>query len=240
MSVSARSANLCALLTDYDILRNQVPGIVDTLAKSHAHDTRGFYRRREFQPHAYKLGPKSKWILLDNIAHQKLICLLPRCQPPAIVPKRVLSYDEVLWRGVAYSCADSPKFRNSSITFKPPARPPGVASDVSTPGVIEHIFQCDTEVCADIVLLVKSYSYDGPHADPYRRYGFSAGSLCHSTSTGTANLHVIPLTSVICHCAMTSMETLDGGRFIHFLPLNRVNDTSTFVSLQRVLMLLTE
>lgn len=218
MSVSARSANLSALLTDYDTLRDQVPDIVATLAKSHAHDTRGFYRHHEFQPPAFKLGPKSKRILLDNTTHQKLIRLLP-----ATVSKYVLSYDEVLWRGVPYSCAGSPKFRNSSIMFKPP----GVASDVSIPGVIEHIFQCDTEVCTDVFLLVKGYSHVGHHADPYGKYGFSAGFLCHSTTT-TANLHVISLTSVVCHCAMTSMETIGGDRFIHFLPLDRVNDTFLF------------
>ncbi|KAJ8699104.1 hypothetical protein PTI98_002257 [Pleurotus ostreatus] len=175
MMMSARNANLSALLADNTALRNKVSEIVDILAKFSREDTQRLARFGEFEPSSeIKLGLKVELARLDDCYYQKLCSQLSATM---LVDRNPSFYDEILLHGISYGCAGTSKIRNSPVVFHPAA----TTVDADTPilaGVVERVFQYTTPLFTGIFLGIWSFQPVDSALDPYRQYGFAGGFLC--------------------------------------------------------------
>lgn len=216
MVTSARKANLSALLADNTALRSKVSGMVDILAKFSQEDPRRLARFREFEPMPeITLGLQVELARLDDHYYQLLCSQLPAT---VSVPRSLSFYDEIVVHGVSYGCAGTSKIRNSLVVFRPAA----TIINADTPmyaGVVEKIFQYSLPAFAGVFLGIRSFRPVDSDLDPYRKYGFAGGFLSYRN---TNDYHVIPISAIISHCALTSMGAQPGQELVHVLPLNRV------------------
>lgn len=217
MLASARSANLAALLSDDGTLRAHVPRVVESLSKISSEDPRAFYRLHEFDVPKLKLGSKSEPLRLDDQCYHKLRSMTPTQE----VTRSVLAFEEVLWRGVPYGRANSPKYRNSSVVFRSsPSTHPGTEGPSILAGTIENILQSDYQNTTGAVYLsIQAFTPIDSIMDPYRLHGFVAGFLCDREDR---QHHLIPLSNLVSHCALTFMDATPGMKLVHILPLDRV------------------
>ncbi|KAF9487476.1 hypothetical protein BDN71DRAFT_1513931 [Pleurotus eryngii] len=219
MVTSARNANLSALLADNTALCSKVSGMVDILVKFSQEDPQRLARFRKFEPvPELKLGLKVALACLDDHYHQ----LLCRQLPAAVSAPRSLSfYDEIMVHGITYSCAGTSKIRNSLVIFHPAA----TMINADTPiyaGAVEKIFHYTPLSFTSIFLEIRSFRPVDSGLDSYKKYGFAGGFLCFRNVN---DYHVIPISAIISHCALTSMGAQPGQELVHVLPLNRLRQS---------------
>lgn len=216
---AVRNANLFALLSDDDNLRNMVTDLVETMDVIEKEDVRGFRLAAMVNPMVpgftanAKLTPGS----LDG-PHFQLLSTLRQADGYTHFLNKVLFLEEISHNGVCYGTYPSSHYKNSAIIFRQPN------SDIKA-GVIQNIFEhsCSVEE-KDYFLTLHIYTpiNRANFSDPYRPFGFAAGYLCDSQPIGTV---VIKLCQVVSHFVLTPIEEIDA---IHILPVDRVSARPSF------------
>ena len=220
MNSSARMSNLRALLADDDDLRRSVINTVRAFESIEKEDSRGFRRANLLDSNAptHVADPKAVAFELEDEPYQALCSLLIRDGTQASFPRRALAVDEIATGGVSYGTRSSSKYRNSNIMFK--------CAQIEKAGVIEVIFRYSyhqttpsLQEITEYFLIVWEYCPINDNTlDIFSAVGFTGGFLRNATPT---ELHVIPLTSVVSHFALTRMSEAY-SHTIHVLPVDRV------------------
>jgi hypothetical protein len=223
LKTSARSANLRALLSDNEDIRDSMQDLITTMDKINREDVRGFRLASILDPSLPTFEPRSNLDpqIIEDALHRLLCDLLDRSMDGAVMPKDANFMKEISYRGVVYALSTSSGFRDSSIMFREREHPQHTKA-----GIIENIFQYsytreDGENIEDIFMAVEELTPITSFVDPYLQFGEFAGFLCEKQEGG--NPRVIPMRQVVCHFAYTEMT--DGWEgLIHVLPVDRVSD----------------
>lgn len=229
MKAAARYANLTAILADDEEIRQTVLETVTTMEAIAKEDVRGFRLASILDPSQADFTVDSKEarpIQLSGDEFELFKGCIKRVAPstsPDPSPN-VLAVDEISIRGVCYSTATSRKSRDSGIMFR------SHDSEDLRPGVIKTIFQP-----ADHPKFYLSTKHKGFHlvvheyprmepsnerVDPYLEFGFAAGFLCQKNPT---TMHVLELSQIVSHFALTEFSDQDYKHYIHALPVDRVS-----------------
>lgn len=184
-------------------------------------EVRGFRLANQLDPGApqFMVDAQPQLHTLDAQSHQLLCDLISLGNPNAVhsFPNQVRTVDEIALRGVCYATLGSSKFRSSKIIFQLPDNP-----DAQRAGAIQEIFQyahhCNDEEKPFFYMCVQEYSRLDIAQDPYPQFGFAGGFLCEAQRT---TIHVIELSQVVSHFALTTMKGKYDGR-IHAMPLDKV------------------
>lgn len=223
--MSARSANLRAILADDEDVRKTVFEMVTTMESIDKEEVRGFRLASQLDPGAPQFMSDSnpKLIELEIQPYQKLRELISRSthDKPLSLPKEALSVDEISLRGVCYTTSRSSKFRSSRIIFQLPGAPTPKAHSYRA-GAIRDIFRysyhCGEEERHAFYLSVWEYLRHDHTQDPYIKFGFAGGFLCEAQP---AQFHILELSQVVSHFGLTKMK----GKYasaVHVMPVDRV------------------
>lgn len=215
MLASSRSANMRALLADEK--NEHTREMMDRLTTLAREPARGFHRVDDFDiadgwgvamgRSEYTLG---SLIAADVSVDEDYEAPLTELLSGAVDFRHAIFYDDICVGGIPYGRAGSSKWRNSAIMFHPtPSAEPQA-------GQIDHIMQFYCE--PGVFLAIRSFTPVEAASDPYRRYGPAAGYLC-SSSRG---LHIVAVSELVSHCAVTKMGCGDEGEVFHILPLEKV------------------
>jgi hypothetical protein len=129
-------------------------------------------------------------------------------------------------RGVCYGTSSSSKYRNSTVLFQP--HPQAGPYETSSPkaGIIQTIFQYMHDDSAKVsksasafYVIVREHPCMIATDDPYREFGFAGGFLCAEEAT---ELHVVGISQVVSHFAMTKFKEQPFKHYFHVMPLDRV------------------
>lgn len=223
MQSSARASNLRAIVAGDDEIRKPILEMVTMLDSIQREDIRGFRRASLLDPNAptFTTDLKATPFELEAEVYLLLSLKLTRnSREPLLLPRNALSVDEISTGGVSYGTAESTHFRNSTVMFRE-FHHEGPDSSDDKAGLVAKIFQYTYSVAhtahdiTDYYILLREYlPIDSGDSDMYRRFGFAGGFLCESNVAG---LHVIPVSHIISHFALTKMEEC-----IHVLPIDRV------------------
>ncbi len=217
MLASSRSANMRALLADEK--NEHTREMMHRLATLAREPARGFHRVDDFDisdgwgvamgRSEYTLG---SLLAADVSVDEDYEAPLTELLSGAVDFSHAIFYDNIWVRGIPYGRAGSSKWRNSAIIFHP------TPSTEPQAGQIEHIMQFYCE--PGVFLAIRSFTPVEATSDPYRRYGPAAGYLC-SSSRG---LHIVAVSELVSHCAVTKMGCgdIDGGEVFHILSLEKV------------------
>jgi hypothetical protein len=219
---AVRNANLSAILSDDNHLRNVVADLVETMDVIEKEDIRGFRLAAMVDPMMPGFTASAKLIpgSLDD-PHFQLLSSLRRAHGYAYSLNKVLFLEEISHNGVCYGTYPSSHYLNSAVLFHQSD------SDIQA-GVVQNIFEYSFSTSSlggqvasekDYFLTLHVYApvNRADFYDPYRPFGFAAGYLCDSQPIGTV---VIKLSQVVSHFVLTPMEEIDA---IHVLPVDRVS-----------------
>ncbi|KIM43799.1 hypothetical protein M413DRAFT_68706, partial [Hebeloma cylindrosporum] len=222
LKTSARSANLRALLSDNEDIRDSMQDIITTMSTIDREDVRGFRLASILDPSLPTFEPRSKLDpqFIEGTLHELLCDLLDRSMDASVMLKHANFMKEISYRGVVYALSTSSGFRDSSIMFREQN------SHHAKPAIIESIFQYsytreDGQNVEDIFMTVEELAPITGFVDPYLHFGEFAGFLCEKKEG--VNLRVIQMRQVACHFAYTEMMD-DWEGLIHVLPVDRVSD----------------
>jgi hypothetical protein len=231
MEASARHANLRAILTDDNDVRDAVLEMVTIMDSIEAEDVRGFRLASMLDPLSptFTVNNELKPFQLNTETHRLLCDHILHATPDqsTVFPTQALAAQEISLRGVCYATSRSKNFRSSRIMFQAsdllPMLPNGMRAH--TPGVIREIFQYTYRVNGEEIksfyLLVQEYlpmDASNGHHDPYRQFGFAGGFLCEADPV---QFHVLELSQVISHVGIAKMRGKYIG-LIHVKPVDRV------------------
>ena len=244
MRISARNANLRAILADDNEIRKSVTEMVMAMEAIEDEDIRGFRKAKQLDPTLLDPAQDSIPSHANQITLESSQLQLIKAHLTQIYPGRnfrlgsdALSLKEVSKDGVCYGICESSTHRNSAIIFvsesatrsSSPNNNLDYEGVVQKPGIIEkiiHYSTLDGLVPIDGIylyiqeLMPINIASNPPQLDPYRKYGFAAGYLCDSNERIT---RVIGLSQVVSHFALTTFEGINRyENFIHVLPLDRV------------------
>jgi hypothetical protein len=225
MKMSTRAANLHGILSDDDAVRDTVVEMLSTIESIEKEDIRGFRLASmldpaspEYMPDAnakpFKLDVEPYQLLCDHIHHSSPLAPLPG--PHCLAMKRIGI------RGVSYGTWSSPAFRDSNIIFQ--LRGPSHLNEDrnhTRAGRVEAIFQ--PIGLMTYYLIVREHQLLDPATDPadiFREFGFAGGYLCKRDPTA---MHILEVSQVVSHFALTEMREEGYEHLIHVLPLDRVS-----------------
>jgi len=227
MAPTSGAANLRGILADDEDIRQTVVEMVDTMKCIEQEDIRGFRRAALLDPSTpeYLMTSKVRPFTLENDHHQLLRIQIERTDPGARIPADAHAVEEISSHGVSYATCFSPASRNSAIIFGSP-NPDGV--ETHRVGKVTKIFQHTHRTSGGknvscCYLIVQEYVPMVPNrgrADPYKKFGFSGGFLCQKEATC---IHLIALSQVVCHFALTPLSLEGYEDVIHVLPIDRVS-----------------
>jgi hypothetical protein len=238
MRAAARSANLRAILAEDEDIRPIVLEMVDEMEVTAIEDIRGF-RRASMLDHtlssfiinsettAFQLR-EHEYLLFCNLVAQ----ILP--DRAAALSTRGLSVEEISLRGVCYGTSSSSKYRNSTVLFQAqPQTGPHETSSLKA-GIIQTIFQHMHDDSTKVpqsspafYVIVREHPCMIATDDPYRNFGFAGGFLCAEEAT---ELHVIEISQIVSHFAMTKFKDQQFKHYFHVMPLDRVRCSFNFRS----------
>lgn len=237
LRTSARCANLWAILFDDEDVRRTVVELVSTFKSLENEDARGFRRASLLDPNLSEdmLKTKTKRLELEDEQYHLLSNLLQHdVAAHTPLPRQVLSMAEISFRGVSYATVGSSRRRDSAIIFQLPASDRSWNEDTmhkQKAGVVKAIFQhayrtLEGTERKGFYLFVQEYpriDSSDDRVDPYCKFGFAGGFLCAGQAT---QHHVIALSQVVSHFALTEMRTAEEDdhdeSLILAFPVNRV------------------
>lgn len=223
MLVSARNANLRAILADDEEVRQTVLEMVTTMESIDREEMRGFRLANQLDPNLPEFmtnaNPKS---LRLGVEPYNLICeLISRTHPNQALslPRDAHFVEEVALCGVRYATARSSKYRSSRILYQ------NLGTTAHSAGAIQEIFEYSYRCAGDerksFFISVQNFVRYNQDLDPYPKFGFAAGFLCEATPI---QLHILELSQVVSHFGLTRMTGKYTG-YIHVMPLDKVSDT---------------
>ena len=223
MLASTRSANLRAILTDDDEIRETVLGMVTAMDTIDREEVRGFRLASQLDPDLpeFMANTNPKVLRFEARPYDLLCEFISRTHPsqPLHLPNEAHSVEEIALRGVRYATVRSSKYRNSRILFRDPSID---TSNNLQAGVIQDIFEyayrCADEEKKSFYLTALGYVRYDHLLDPYPKFGFSGGFLCQAEPS---QLHILELSQVVSHFGLTKMTGKYTGH-IHVMPLDRV------------------
>lgn len=228
MRAAAHSANLRAILAEDEDIRRVVLEMVDVMEATATEDIRGFRRANMLDRNLNNFAANSttKPFHLREHEHQ-LFCDLIKQKIPGRQSKismQGLSVDEISLRGVCYGTSGSSNYRNSTVLFQPQAQGHLEPASLKA-GIIQtifqepHLFSSERPELPVFFAILQEHPCMNPADDPYREFGFAGGFLCANEATA---LHVIEISQVVSHFALTRFEDEEFKQYFHVMPLDRV------------------
>jgi hypothetical protein len=227
VKTSARAANIRGILADDEDIRRTVVEMIGTMRCIDQEDIRGFRRAALLDPSVpeYLTTSKARPFKLDDDHYQLLRTQIEGTVPGAHIPEGAHSVEEISSHGVSYATCFSPASRNSAIIFDS-CNPDGV--DTHRAGKVTKIFHHthrtpDGQNVSCCYVIVQEHVPMLPNhgrTDPYKKFGFAGGYLCQREATC---VHLIKVSQVLCHFALTPFSLEGYEDLIHVLPLDRVS-----------------
>ncbi|KIJ90144.1 hypothetical protein K443DRAFT_117045, partial [Laccaria amethystina LaAM-08-1] len=226
MKMSTRAANLRGILSDDDAVRDTVMEMLSTIESIEKEDIRGFRRASMLDPTSPEYTPdvNGKPFRLDGEPYQLLCDRIRLSSPLAPLPDpHCLAMKRIGIRGVSYGTWSSPAFRDSNIIFqlRGPSHLNEDRNHAHRAGRVEAIFQHIGLMIS--YLAVREYQLLDPARDPadiFREFGLAGGYLCQRDAT---SMHILEVSQVVSHFALTEMQEEGYEHLIHVLPLDRVS-----------------
>lgn len=238
MKAAGRSSNLRAILADDESVRQTVAEMVTTMGSIDKEDVRGYRLASMLDPSLpdHSLDPRMKPFDLKPHEYRLLCNVISHSTPQERLklPRHAFNLEEVSTRGVCYGTSKSPKYRNSAIMYRlsdTRATEMEGQEGEQKAGIIHSIFHYthylkSTGNTWDEVkgyyLIVGEYppmETTDERVDPYKKFGFAGGFLCQGQVT---KQHLLKLSQVISHCAVTKFRGNEFRDMIHVLPIDRV------------------
>lgn len=226
MLVSARSANLRAILADDEEVRQTVLEMVTTMESIDREEMRGFRLANQLDPNLpeFMTNSNPESLLLETEPYNLIHELISRTHPNQALslPREAHFVEEVALRGVRYATARSSKYRGSRILYQ------NLGTTTHDAGTIQDIFEysyrCAGEERKTFFISVRNYVRYNRDLDPYPKFGFAGGFLCETTPI---QLHILQLSQVVSHFGLTRMTGKYAG-YVHVMPLDKVSNTYPF------------
>ena len=237
MRTSARSANLRALLADDDTYQ-LVTNLIKSMKTIEQEDIRGFRKATLLDPTMTGVSDSSPGrVQMDPItlelSDHNLLCAHISLLYPNLNLRLGTSaclIKEVSRKGVCYGSSGSSQAsrRNSTIIYE--VNQTHSAASVHKPAIIHKMINYsfigpEGSQITDTYFFVQELSPIDAAKDPYRKFGFSGGYLCHRPHNQSEISCVIKLSQVVSHFALTTFpkeKYQDLDHLVHVLPLDRV------------------
>jgi len=237
MKMSTRAANLRGILSDDDAVRDTVNEMLSTIESIEKEDIRGFRRASMLDPASPECASDAngKPFKLDGEPYQLLCDHIRLTSPLAPLPDpHCLAMKRIGIRGVSYGTWSSPAFRDSNIIFhlRGPSHLNEDLKHTHRAGRVEAVFQHIG--LKTFYLIVREHQLLDPATDPadvFRQFGFAGGYLCKRDPT---SMHILEVSQVVSHFALTEMREEGYEHLIHVLPLDRVSYQISKISPQNL------
>ena len=120
LKTSARSANLCALLSDNEDIWDSMQDLITTMNKISQEDVHGFRLASILDPSLPTFEPRSKLDpqVIEDTLHRLLCDLLDHSMDGVVMPKDANFMKEISYHRVVYMLSTSSGFWDSSIMFR--------------------------------------------------------------------------------------------------------------------------
>jgi hypothetical protein len=236
MRTSARSANLQGLLADEDI-QPLIINLMKSMKSIQQEDIRGFRKATLLDPTLdFSLGKLQMDSITLNVSDHDLLCAhIARSHPNQNLRLGFTAslIKEISRKGVCYGSSGSSRAgqRNSAIIYE--LNQTNSKTVLHQPAIIRKIIQysfaahapdmTETTQITNVYLFVQELSQVDASIDPYRKFGFAGGYLCHRPQSEISC--VITLSQVVSHFALTTFPDREEKYhdIIHVLPLDRVS-----------------
>lgn len=235
METAARNSNLHAIIADDEKVRQTIAEMVSTMESTAGEDIRGSRLASMLDPGLpnYPVSLNTKPSKLGDQEFRLLSDLIQltatRSSEPLLLRAEAVQVDHISLRGVCYATSRSSKSRNSAVVFRRSYILPvdDEVQDLQTAGVIQAIFQytyldVKAQPIRGFYVVVQEHPRMKPRngwLDPYGKFGFAGGFLCERELT---KMHVLHLSNIISHVALTRMECKGFEQLVHVLPVDRV------------------